>query len=1380
VAAGVAAGLLTAAVMLYLFFTGIGGSGPGIDPALVGESEGGRIERPGADVAAEDGPGRGVIGHRERGIWSRLEPLRVVARPLRGPLAFTARDVVWNEADGARFARADVISAQVNTAAAARADFLLDNVVVRRPVVTLRQPAVRGEWNFAAVFEELLADDGRNGPQRIIRLTNLQILDGTVNVTRPAQRFALRSVQARMPLVVLSQPGVPAPYLRLARLDMQFDQAVPTTAQLAVQAEDGLLRFPDGRVRFQIATVVLDGTRLASLDGVWDPADPGYGITATGLALGVRFEDVAFMLPPAFPPTGTATFAWSVRPLPGDLTEATLTELEAASGGSRVTGSMTARFGEEFFLLRSADLRLEPLELALVEGFTGPLPWGGGLTGRVTGTDGDITFDLVANLTAPNVAPFAVDVTGRALLRDDGVLLQRAALDFRRLPLAALRAMAPALPLDGFMTGSIALTGMPTASPLSLDVRLELGAGVALVEGTLDLRGDVPSYDLTGRLLGVDLQAVLAPAVPPAALTASFSLRGSGFDPEIMDAAATLSGRFTGWETGPADTVAVVATIRRGTLGVQQFDARLATADVSASGTWRFLEPQSGAVSYALDVTSLRPFGPYLPVVGDSIAAGSITATGAISGSLARLRLTGELTATNARSGPWQAASLAADYDVALGGGRLPEAVVNATATGVATPTAGTFEDAVVALRLTPPDFALTVDARRPDGDAVHVVASGSMPEEGPRLIVLERAQFDVADGQWALSQPATIHWIGDEWRIEGLSLEDARSEGRIMIDGRVLPMVGIDARIRIAELPTGDLQRLFGLDPRIEGTLWAEGLVRGATDDPVVEMEFRLDNGSIEGVPLQRLAGTVEYSNELLLISARAAVDTVGQLAIEGRIPSRLRIGGDPVFALVDGVPLSGSITAEQFALAALAPLSPFELRDVRGVLDAQVMLSGTSDAPIVAGNATLRDGRVRLPELNQTYSEISGGVDFDGRRLVIADLRARSDGWVVMGGHVVLERLDRPVMELDVIFDGFRPMGVENQRDGALFGSLRLAGPPTGLVLTGSIRADDGYFVIPQFGGGRAEMVDITRPAPVLGRSLEAIDDGGVFENLAIRNLIVTAGDGAWFMADDARVQLAGVLTVNKFGTATPVTGVLEGSRGQYTLIAGPLVRRFEIVHAQVRFLGSPTPNPAVDITARRIVFDPGGRQVDVNVRITGTMDNPRLSLAGGEGVGIAESELLSFLIFGQPAFALGGAFTPGDALLEQTFVGGFAELMAIELERGLGGFGLDIFQIRLGRGRLGGLGAPMLVLGRQLREDVFLTVETGITALFGGSGSGEAPNHWAVRLEWAFDPRSRATVAYEPVYTGRAFRGAVFALPASDLRHQLLLEVRRRWTY
>jgi hypothetical protein len=184
--------------------------------------------------------------------------------------------------------------------------------------------------------------------------------------------------------------------------------------------------------------------------------------------------------------------------------------------------------------------------------------------------------------------------------------------------------------------------------------------------------------------------------VPPVALTASFSLAGAGFDPATMDAAIRLDGRFTGWQAAPGDTIALAARIQRGAVEVQAFAATLATLDATARGTWRFLEPQAGAIAYELAITSLQPWGPYLPLVGDPVAAGAVQLAGTVNGTLERLRLAGALTAVDVRAGAWAARSLQAFYDVTAGGDVLPVAVVDATAAGVVTPTLGDFTEAVL------------------------------------------------------------------------------------------------------------------------------------------------------------------------------------------------------------------------------------------------------------------------------------------------------------------------------------------------------------------------------------------------------------------------------------------------------------------------------------------------------------------------------------------------------------------------------------------------------------------------------------------------------------------------------------------------------------
>ena len=1387
VAGGIIAGLLTFVLVLYLFVRGIGGSDPVVE--LVTDTL--RV-LPSDDIETRRTPGvpervGPVVGAREAGIRSRLARFPVYARPLRGPITITARNVVWNEDGGARFARADVVSGQLDVAAAQRGDIVLEDVVLREPVVALRERG--GGWNFEDVFEELLGSpngNGNGGPtpragrRRVFRLGGVRIVNGTVDVTRPGQEFGFRSVDGTLPVVVFSEPGLAAPYLRVGAIEAEYVQPEPEPARVALSAENGLFYFPSGTVRFDIANAAVEDTRFADLSGTWDPADPGYGITATGVALGVDFADIAFLLPEQLPRTGTATFAFEVQPAAPDHNDVTLTELDARSGESRLLGTLTMRLGDEFFELLAADLRVDPVALELIEGFTGPLPYDGLLTGTVTGAGRDISFDLIATLTAENMTtPFDAGIVGQIRYTDTGIVLRSAEVDLDRVPLAALRAIAPGLPVAGTVTGTIALTGMPDRAPLDLNVRLELGAGVALVEGQLDLTGAVPSYDVSGQLLGVDLQAVLQPDVPPVSLTAGFVAQGSGFDPATMNAELRLAGRFTGWESTPQDTITLVAAVYGGTLAVDTLYGSLATADVQASGAWHFIAPQTGAVDYAIDVTSLRPFGPWIPVLGDSIATGAVTSVGTLSGTLERIRIAGGASGGTLQVGEWRASEFAGEYDLTFGGERLPVAVVNAEARDITTPTAGNYTVGTIALRMTPPDLDLQVNATRTDGGVVDVAATGFLPENGLREVRVQRARFDLADDRWVLLRPATFRWTeGEPVYVDDLEIRADSSGGRVAVDGVVLPLADMDARIAVAAFPVGDIQRLLARPVRLDGMLWAEGAIRGGGSNPLVDVDFRIENGAVDGVALQQFAGTLAYADGQTTLDAQVVVDTAGRLDIDARIPSVLRLGGTPFFELIDGEPMSGSIVADDFALAPLLATVP-QVRDVSGYADANVTLAGTPDNPEVAGTFILASGSFRVPSVNQVFTEASADVGFDGRRLVLNDVRVRSEGWATIGGQIVLERLDEPVFDLTIAFDAFEPIGVDDHPDAAVWGEVTLTGGLDALLLTGAVEVADGYVAVPDLGrpSFAPELVEMTRPASF--DTLVFDPDGGnagILENLRIRDLVIDVSTDTWFDAYQAQVQLAGMLTVNKTGNTYSIVGTLAGNRGQYTLIAGPIVRRFEIVSAEVRFRGEPRPNPAIDITARRIVLDESGRQLDVDVRITGTAESPTLQLAGNQQGQIPESELLSFLLFGTASSTLGGEQLPGDLLLGQTTIGSVWEVFALELERSLGG-AFDIFQLRLGQGTFG-FESPTIVLGKQILPDVFLTLETALNGLFGEDGTDATT--WTMRLDWNFDRRTRLRLALEPVYRGRGLRSSAFALPVSDPRQQLLIELRRRWTY
>jgi hypothetical protein len=189
------------------------------------------------------------------------------------------------------------------------------------------------------------------------------------------------------------------------------------------------------------------------------------------------------------------------------------------------------------------------------------------------------------------------------------------------------------------------------------------------------------------------------------------------------------------------------------------------------------------------------------------------------------------------------------------------------------------------------------------------------------------------------------------------------------------------------------------------------------------------------------------------------------------------------------------------------------------------------------------------------------------------------------------------------------------------------------------------------------------------------------------------------------------------------------------------------------------------------------------EILLHLTGTLKQPHVAVTTGEGAQVPETELLSFLLFGRPSFAAPGQFPFGGPLLEEAVfgIGSLAELASIGIEETLIsdlGLPLDYFLIQPTQGPLGGLGAPTIVLGQEIAPNLFLTVNTGFGGLFGPAPSGASA--WAASLQWRITRQWSLELALEPVNPARFFRGIGTALPIVGFERQLILELRRQWTY
>ena len=96
--------------------------------------------------------------------------------------------------------------------------------------------------------------------------------------------------------------------------------------------------------------------------------------------------------------------------------------------------------------------------------------------------------------------------------------------------------------------------------------------------------------------------------------------------------------------------------------------------------------------------------------------------------------------------------------------------------------------------------------------------------------------------------------------------------------------------------------------------------------------------------------------------------------------------------------------------------------------------------------------------------------------------------------------------------------------------------------------------------------------------------------------------------------------------------VTGALFSDYGDYELYG----RRFSVTRGSVRFTGTAA-NPVLQLQATHEVRQAGRAPFDIQVTIGGTLEQPNISLESQAQPTLTQSDLISFLAFGQSSTSL-----------------------------------------------------------------------------------------------------------------------------------------------
>lgn len=1073
-----------------------------------------------------------------------------------------------------------------------------------------------------------------------------------------------------------------------------------------------------------------------------------YDITVTGDT--VSLDDLTW-IHPSLPETGGGKARLTIRNNPSNLhlMQYIVSDMDVRSERSRLLGKMTFELGADTLNVKDVDLDLAPANFDLLRRLNqGPFPldWQGDLVGKIKGGGG-------------NLARFRVD---------------HAELTFR----------------DHNVPGAIA-HGRASGMLNIFDPALTEFKGLNLELTTLDLRTlqyvNKDFAELQGTVSG---RTVLDSSW----LDVRFSEAELWHHYQSMDSSRfTGGGRITWGEEFFRYDVALQAD------SMDMRTMRESYPVIPLMGKY------SGPVQVSGELPSLRV---NMSLSGPD---GTLSYDGTVDMALPVLGLSGSGTFTRFSlqglygGGRLPQSLLAGQYGVHLSGDSI-ENLQGITLLNLQASTIGSEEVASGQLRLIFRDGIAQVDTLSLEAERMSVRAQGSVAMTYGREGRLEYTA--VTDSLYRLLNNLSIPGLSLESAgIKPSHKAAANIAGNI---AGALDSTDVDGKIVFSEVDYGgfamkDVDVDFSIDNFFlnpSGFLTAStGLISSvASRDEILSNTnaslqiFSRNRGGfrVKGVRSNHMSaegiGDVllgDSSASLTLTSASLVIDSANTYLLSA--PSTITLGRN--FIGIDSLSLgrrtggriamhhvhlsddslAGSLRTSPLDLAVLELLLP-SITATQGTVEAAVDVRGTLRKPRALGGLAINGGRISVPRLGAQYENVKAIVSLEEDTVRVRTLTAETTkdrkGTVSVTGTIALASLDNPSFDISVDAHNLRAIDrrgvatleVSTNRPINLGGSLNTP------VVRGGLRVVRGTLYIPEL--IRKRVVDLSDPE--LADFIDSVDsDAEKFtlaeqsefvKNLRLENFNIDIGDEVWLRSAEANIKLGGGLTLVQGGAVgdirEPLTlqGELQAVRGTYRLNIVPFIQpTFEVESGTIRFFGNSNMEPALNITAVNTVRKPqqSVTQQDIRIRanIGGTLSSPTLSLSSADNLPLTQSDLLSYLITGEPAFALDYTTRTYVNQITAVVIRSAGNVLSSAIPRSV--FDVvelqtpgaqDDAQARIDNPTLYNLLNTRAIFGKQLKNNVFLNLSTSLCA-------ENFANNLGFRLEYRLKQTYRLLFGLEP---------------------------------
>jgi len=399
----------------------------------------------------------------------------------------------------------------------------------------------------------------------------------------------------------------------------------------------------------------------------------------------------------------------------------------------------------------------------------------------------------------------------------------------------------------------------------------------------------------------------------------------------------------------------------------------------------------------------------------------------------------------------------------------------------------------------------------------------------------------------------------------------------------------------------------------RWQGQLQGRMELQGSADDWQLQGRIESPEGALglPGAELRRLLQWQALALELNGSPAQLALRLSGGLGGESRIDGEITLQ-QPLAA--DGG-LSGRLDLALLELGALQLLSDEAVVAPVGELRADLSLSGTRSAPLLAGGARLEGFRADLPALGISPSEGFARLRLVASQAAELEFGLNSKGELRGEGRLdwsadAEQTLDLSLQGTDVLVSDTPQLRLRASPD------LQLTRRGEVLELRGRLQVPSAMIRLDELEGSQQPSPDVVVLDP-LQRERAATAAQAINADVQ-----VVLGDDVRLEGFGLEGKLAGELRVrDRPGRATSGSGSVNVS-GRYEAYG----QKLDITRGRLSFAQSPLDNPALDIRAERKLGD-----VTAGIRVTGTAAAPQVTLWSDPTMD--QADVLSYLVLGRP---------------------------------------------------------------------------------------------------------------------------------------------------